>query len=356
MEKSNEMLILENNLFKNVKSLDYNYHFNKKTGVFIRWGKDKNDDPIYSPSPEILDLEITDICEGINGKVCQFCYKSNLPTNKKNMSFETFKIIFDKITKNKLLTQIAFGVDSHCTSNPDVWKMMEYSRENGVIPNVTVAQIDENTADKLSSLCGAVAVSVYEDKNIAYDSIEKLTKRGMKQINIHRLLSNETIEQTYEIINDIKNDHRLKNLNAIVFLSLKQKGRGIHFNKINDEQFSKLIKMVLDKGISFGFDSCTAAKFSRVSKYLDENYYNNVKNYIEPCESSLFSSYINVDGEFFPCSFVENTKGWEKGLDVVNCNDFIKDIWNNEKTIRFRNCLINCVDCNGCRYCPIYDI
>ena len=348
------MIIGENEKIKLIRSKSYNYNFDKNTGYFARWGETQDDNPVFAPAPEILDLEITDICEGINGKVCPFCYKSNLPTNKKNMTFETFKIIFDKMIKSKLLTQIAFGVDSHCTSNPDVWKIMEYTRSNGVIPNVTVAQIDDDTADKLVKYCGAVAVSVYDDKDAAYDSIKKLTDRGMKQINIHRMIAKETYVKTIEVIDDIKSDPRLAKLNAIVFLSLKQKGRGIHFNKVDDMQFLGLIKHAMENKINFGFDSCTAPKFVKTAKIL--GIYDKVEKMIEPCESSLFSSYINVDGEFFPCSFTEGVEGWKKGIDVVNCEDFIKDVWNNEKVKAFREHLIKDLDCNQCRHCPVFDV
>ena len=71
---------------------------------------------------------------------------------------------------------------------------MEYCRENGVIPNITVAQIDDTVAKKLSELCGAVAVSRYAYKDACYDSVNKLTYLGMKQVNIHQMISQETYE------------------------------------------------------------------------------------------------------------------------------------------------------------------
>jgi len=348
------MIVLDNEKEKIVSSKKYNFKFNKQTGYFVRWGKNLDDDPDIAPSGEILDLEITDICTGINGVVCPFCYKANLPTNKQNMSFETFKTIFDKIYKTKILTQIAFGADSHATSNPDLWKMMEYAREKGVIPNITVAQIDEDTADKLAKYCGAVAVSVYDNKDVAYDSVKLLTDRGMKQVNIHRLIEKKSYLKTIELLNDIKNDSRLSKLNAVVFLSLKQKGRGIHFERIDDVQFMGLVKLALEKQISFGFDSCSAPKFVKAIKML--GCYDKYIDMTEPCESSLFSMYINVKGEFYPCSFTEGTEGWEKGIDVVNCNDFIKDVWQNPRLNEFRNKLLNHKDCNNCRQCPIYNI
>jgi len=84
----------------------------------------------------------------------------------------------------------------------------------------------------LAHFCGAVAVSYYPqiDKNRCYDVVDMLTNRyEMKQVNIHAMICEETFEDTIQLIEDIKNDSRLKKLNAVVFLSLKQKGRGEGF-------------------------------------------------------------------------------------------------------------------------------
>jgi len=116
-----------------VKSPEYNYYFNKITGYFARWGATKEDDPAMAVGPEIADVEISTVCHGVpreyetDGKrgpsvPCPFCYKANSPCGK-NMSFETFKKLFDKINTG-FLCQIAFGADSRAESNPDLWKMM----------------------------------------------------------------------------------------------------------------------------------------------------------------------------------------------------------------------------------------
>ena len=102
---------------------NYKYIFNKTNGDFMRWGETYKDDPEYSPiGGEILDIEVTTICNGINGKLCSFCYKSNTPSGK-NMSFDTFKDILNVMGVQ--LTQVAFGADSQATSNPDLFKMAD---------------------------------------------------------------------------------------------------------------------------------------------------------------------------------------------------------------------------------------
>jgi len=194
-----------------------------------------------------------------------------------------------------------------------------------------------------------------EVKNdLAYDAIYELTNRGMTQVNIHYMISEETYDQAFEIMKDIKTDPRLAKLNALVFLSLKPKGRSEgRFHQLDQVKFDGMIKYALDNQIPFGFDSCSAQK---VNKYIDkqDGKLDALKQHVEPCESTLYSLYIDVNGDFYPCSFSLDIKGWEKGLSVIECKDFLKDVWFNEKTKQFRN---NVIQCRGCgQSCSIYKI
>jgi len=338
--RNNDYMIVDMKSGKTLFSPDYNYIFDKENGEFIRYGKTKEHDPSFSPfGPEIVDMEITTICSGPKGKLCNFCYKSNNPHGK-NMNLETFMNVFNKLPKT--VTQIAFGADASCTSNPDIWDIMTYTRDNGIIPNITVADITDDVAEKLANVCGAVAVSRYDDKNVCYDSIKKLTDNGIKQVNMHICIHEDNFDQVKETLKDIiiDKDSRLDKLNAIVFLSLKKKGRGENFQTLSLYKFTEIVDTCLSYGIKFGFDSCSAIKFLRSIK--DHEHYNEMFEMVEPCESSSFSAYINVDGVYFPCSFIENTTNWKDGLDVISCNDFVTDIWNNPKNVEFRN---KCKEC-----------
>src|SRR5208283_5840830 len=100
------MQFYEDENVKKVKSPFYNYYFRKSDGFFARWGAKKEDNPQFSPfGNEILDIEITTICNGVKpvegaAHPCRFCYKSNTP-NGKNMSFDTFKAVLDKLPNVK---------------------------------------------------------------------------------------------------------------------------------------------------------------------------------------------------------------------------------------------------------------
>jgi MoaA/NifB/PqqE/SkfB family radical SAM enzyme len=330
---------------KRVRTPSYNYDFDDITGKFSRWGETKGDDPQYSPiGEEIVDIELSTICSGIGNIPCKHCYKSNTPIGK-NMNLETFKQIFLKLPKNT--TQFAAGIGD-LNANPDLLEIFWYSRDNGIVPNVTINGwgLTDEWAFKLAEVCGAVAVSRYDNKNICYDAVQKLTNAGLKQVNIHQLVAEETYENCLETVKDIYSDPRLRGLNAIVFLSLKKKGRGEGYTGMNQEKFDTVVGYCLDNWIRFGFDSCSSSRFLG---FLDRHpKYNIMKQSIEPCESTLFSLYINVDGEAFPCSFCEGTVC---GQDVLVCDDFLSDIWYGNIFCNFRKYLIK----RG-RECPIYNI
>jgi len=340
------MMIAENDIEKICRSKNYNYNFNKKTGFFARWGKTLEDDPEYAPMPEIMDLEISQGGNCLGN--CRWCYKSNgedQPTH--NMSFEEFKIIFHKIKRN--LGQIAFGI-MNISTNSDFFKMMRYAKEHGVIPNYTCHGLDVTyeVAKETAELCGAVAVSIV-NKEKSYDAIEKFSiVNNMKQCNIHYVLCEESYDRAFEIIDDISTDTRLKNLNAVVFLQYKNRGKNpdLFHSVLNIEKYKKLINYCQEKKVNCGFDSCSANLYLETIK--DSPNRKQLEMYADPCESELFSFYINCFGVGFPCSFVE---GIEPGLDVLHCNNFKKEIWDSEVSKKWRKKLLD-----NKRNCPIYNL
>lgn len=338
--------IFENKDYKLIRSKNYNYNFNKKTGYFERWGKTKEDDPDQAPVPEILDIEISTICH----QKCKSCYKTLTPQGE-NMSLATYKKILDKLCwevkgkKIPFIQQVAFGIGS-IDANPDLFEIFKYTRDRGVIPNLTINgfRMTSEYFDQIATLCGACAVSHYED-NACYGAVEQLTSRGMNQCNIHQLLCQETLEQCHKVIDDKLTDPRLEKLNAIVYLILKPKGdRNTYQNIKNRSDYVDLIKHAVDAKVNFGFDSCFAPIFADIAKdVFPKEQLDSVIQCCEPCESfGLFSSYIDVKGNYFPCSFIPGTSGWEEGIDLLKIDSFTKDVWNCSQVCEARKKSLTC--------------
>jgi len=346
--------------FKHFQTPEVNYLFNPKTGFMATWGKTQQEDPDWSPyGPFIADIEITTKCTGIKGHLCKYCYKANTPAGE-NMSFETFQNVLNNINQNKQLTQIAFGLGSTATENPDLWKMCEYARSQEVIPNGTVADVTQETANKIAKYFGACAVSMHllenpQGREACYDTVERLVRAGCKQVNIHYVLCEETYEGVWKTFEDMAKEPRLRGLRALVFLSMKAQGRAKTSNltPLSRERFGDIVKKALKWNMNIGFDSCTAPKFEAVIDDMQQKSEMTLKTakkivqLSERCESGCFSIYINTDGKIYPCSFLE--KG--DGIDVVKYReDFCKEVWNGE-LLPWREKLLK-----NNRCCPEYDI
>lgn len=358
-------IIFDNDEFKALKSNKYNFLFNKKDGFFVRWGKGEYTNLVKGFSitelsiyrvwcdiwgekfnfyefitdlstdgdemisiPEIVDIEITTKpCSNI----CSFCYKKNIGVGN-NMVLETFKKIIDKIP---FVTQIAFGI-TDIDANPDMWDIFNYTRKMGIVPNVTIncKKMNSDIYDKLSNTMGAVACSYY-DEDECFNSVYELTRRGMKQVNIHHMIHSENFDETLELLNKTKTDSRLKNLNAVVLLSLKKVGLAENkYDILSQEKFKELTIYALENNIKIGYDSCGSIKFLNSIKSISK--YDNLSIYVDKCESSVYSMYINTDGYFSPCSFVN----FKNKISVTECNNFFEDIWYNDDIVKFRNKVI----------------
>ena len=181
---------------------------------------------------------------------------------------------------------------------------------------------------------------------------------------MHLLVSHETEEFVFEVLNDRLTDPRLSEMGAIVLLSLKRKGRGTAFRKMDDEVYKKVIFFLQDHGISYGSDSCGANRLmSSLKEYYSgkeggEEEYKMALDCVEPCESLLASIYVNVNGEVFPCSFMEGEGGWEQGIDLTDekYRNFTTQVWNHPRVLEWRQNAIRCIKCNGCNQCPHYEI
>jgi hypothetical protein len=236
--------------------------------------------------------------------------------------------------------------------------MLKKCRQAGVIPNFTLTGRDltQDLAVEIAGLVGALAVSCYDfDKNMCYDTVKTFTDLGMTQCNIHLFNCAENESFVFEVLEDRLKDPRLQKMGAIVFLGMKPKGRAKgRFHTMPTESFRRIVSFCLDSNISFGFDSCSAPKFddALIGRTLTDQQKKIMTMTSESCESSLFSAYINVKGEYWNCSFSENEQGITP-VNVLEAEDFLRDVWFSEPIKAFRERLLKTA-VNGVRRCPVF--
>jgi sulfatase maturation enzyme AslB (radical SAM superfamily) len=180
--------------------------------------------------------------------------------------------------------------------------------------------------------------------------IEKLLANGAKQLNIHYVISKQSVKFAYQLIDDIKNNSKLKGINAIVFLGLKPKNRGQAFDVLPTDEYIELVNHCNNRGISYGFDSCSSPRYEVAldKSSIDPKLKKNMLSCAERCESSLFSAYVDVEGRYWHCSFGEGME-IANGVDMKTVTNFMDEVWNSDKTRKWRNRLF---ELN--RECPLY--
>lgn len=365
--------IFEDNTCKQARSVSYNYNFSKLTGEFARWGREQQDDPPYCEvGPELLDIELSLVADeedlfdlpeeykqvvhygGCSGN-CQFCYKGNTGYGNSAITINMPISVLERILQivPPTLTQIAYGI-TDIDAHPQLWEIFHLTHQYGFVPNITVNgfRVQEEQATKLAKLCGAVSVSVVKErKSIGYRAIQRLRKAGLKQTNVHFLLSNETYDDAFDIINDLTTLDG--GINAIVFLQYKNKINNNNFTPvISPAKYLRLVEHCEKNGVAYGFDSCSAFTFLKAIKLCDIDNENRqrLEQMVESCESTLFSLYINCFDEVFPCSFLEGEKDWQTGIRLLDYKNF-SEIWNHPRLTEFRR---HNLACKANEKCPCH--
>ena len=315
----------------------YSVLFDSKSGLFIRKEYKGYDEPFCNvESPELLDISITNYCE----KACEFCYRES-SVKGQHMCLNDYKKIIVQASELGVF-QVALG-GGNPNQHPDFIEILKMTRENGIVPSYTTNGhgINDDIIKATKMYCGAVAVSLYEPYNESFYSIQKFLNDGVK-VNIHYLLSEETINSAINILN---NPQKLQGINALVFLNYKPISSQTHSLLKSSNQITKFIQTINNNNFNFkiGFDSCS------ISFLLQEGLLTDDKC-LDFCEAGRFSAFISEKAEMYPCSFMVSKY---KGASLKN--NRIGEVWKHDenfvkirKTIKDNRCKNKCRYVNQC--------
>lgn len=324
--------------------------FNEENGTLIRSNiKGTTDNPTMRSFPELIDVGIMGHCDAGKKGVCKAagidCYQKGQVSCKPNMPLVDYKRIVDE-AKGKTF-QIALGGAGDPNKHRDFAAILEYTRKNGIIPNMTTSGLDlsEQEISMIARYCGAVAVSYYsnlvsgrETNGKTIDAITRLT--SLLPTNIHYVISKDSID---EAIYRMEKNVWPSGINAVIFLLYKPVGFGRNDKVI---EYNDKLALFMDAALKvqhpykIGFDTC----FTPV--LLDYQDYFDVQS-IDMCEAARFSMYIDSEMNAYPCSF-DNQIG---NYRVEIKNKSIQEAWESSVFNRFR-CRHNlCKGCNAYEFC-----
>lgn len=325
---------------------DYHFLADNETGVTMRWGRTKQENPIWAPIPELADISISNHCT----KGCSFCYR-NSENNHEWMSVEDYCSVLEAMNHPEYgnVFQVAIG-GGEPLEHPNFLEIIDETVKRGIVPNFTTngVHLTEEVCNNIQGKVGAVALSVVSVNEIEKEKVKMLRYYGI-ETNIHYVLSSENIEEATRIANG-KSNQGLVGINAIIFLTYKPAGRaGDRCVIKKGEDYDEFLSAIAKKGIErpkMGFDACFVPMLlsnETVSPML-----------VDCCEGGFFSVYIDHKKNVSPCSFCG-------GKDVYSLDEYdFYDIWNNQFEL-FRNRQKNrcknysCIgfkNCRGC--CPYY--
>jgi hypothetical protein len=319
---------------KLVETDEYVLLFNPKTGEEILTGINGHPDPFVLDFPSMLDIGIMGHCDNH----CEFCYQGD--KYEPNMSLEGFKRIIDQ--SKDYVNQVALGGRGDPNQHENFEEILEYCVKNNVVPNYTTSGI--RLTDKQISIskeyCGAVAVSMYY-KDHTYNALTGLMNAEVKT-NIHYVLTKDNLEHACRLIQGedlYKDNFKLSDINAIVFLLFKPAGKGKNLDWSPTVEQLKIFAEVIKKPdceFKVGMDSCLINKVSQSRELTSVE-----ELYTDTCEGARMSCYITPDEKLVPCSFGDHDK---YGIDISKGN--MKDVWFDGKPFKdFRHVLMGTKAC-----------
>ena len=313
---------------KHFKNEDYEIFFDPISGLEMLRGVNGKPDPFSLVLPSLLDIGIMGTCSN----KCMFCYQGH--TNKPNMKLDDFKLIIDEVKYHT--NQVALGGRGDPNKHENFKEIIECCRLNEVVPNYTTSGINLTDEEiEISKLCGAVAVSEYE-QNHTYNAIDRFINAGIKT-NIHLIFSYVSFDKIVRILsgNNIwkKGDEPSKvnidKLNAVIFLLFKPQGAGksLSMFKPIPKQINKISEIIFEPQCKFkvGMDSCLA---NHIIPMVKPNPI--IAATIDSCEGARMSGYISSDMKFMPCSFSDK-EHWSVNITAKN---YIPKIW--QKSRKFK--------------------
>lgn len=339
-----------NNKIKKVVDEDHAFHsfFNSETGEYVRTGlldingMDTGEDPFMASFPHLLDIGIMGHCShGLSG-LCSaagnYCYQSGALIQKPNMPLSDFKSIVDQC-KGKVF-QFALGGRGDPDQHESFEEILKYSRENGIIPNMTTSgyQLNRHNAELISKYCGAAAVSWYKNE-YTYKAIDMLLEAGSK-VNLHFVLSARSLEEAISIIEEEKIP---KGINRIIFLLFKPVGQGKNEEPLIFDERTRYFFSLIDTKYGMakiGFDSCSVPGVLNSTNIVDPNCY-------DACEAARYSAFITSEMMMVPCSFDQDHR-WSVSLK----ENTLQQAWRSKEFEEFRKIQMEaCPECSRRNLC-----
>lgn len=246
----------------------------------------------FSPSPETIDISITDWCDF----GCSYCYQDSTAKQK-----HADKNLVTQVIKNFDIApyQIAIGGGEPC-AHPDLPEILYSARELGVVPNYTTAGhiLRDDVIEATNKACGGVSMTYHSWRGIDWfrEHYSKLRQRLTTKVNVH-LIADKHVGENLTHLTNLQD--KVGPLSIILLAYYPNVGRGnlhgVMPKRVYMELLPQAIKYATARGVTLAFSEGLLPYFLSRPNLLETKY-------ATPSEGR-FSCYVDPRGYMSRSSF-----------------------------------------------------
>lgn len=267
----------------------------------------------FSPSPETIDISITDHC----GFSCNYCYMDSTSDKKHARSDLVERVIrsFDVPPY-----QIAIG-GGEPTTHPNLPAMLYRARELGVVPNYTTAGhvFRDDVIEATNAACGGIAMTYHAFKGIDWfvEHYLRLRKALRVQMNVH-LIADRDAAVNLEALT--RAQEKLGRLHLVLLAFYPNVGRaslqGLITKHVYNHTLPGALKRAIESGMRVAFSEGLLPYFiSRPEIGVSTKMQFGGTEAVASRSEGLFSCYVDPRGRMSQSSFDPPPSAAEYTLD-----------------------------------------
>jgi hypothetical protein len=288
---------------------------------------------IPSPSPELIDVGITNRCS----MGCSYCYTNSRPRLR-----HAPKELVPKLLKGLATPpyQIAIG-GGEPTQHPDFIWILEQARKLGTVPNYTTAGL--NITNKLieasNALCGGVALTYHAWKGFEWfaERYRRLHDRLTCQLNVHLIADTDVVANLRALV-DLQ--EQVGPINLVLLAYYPDVGRASLDRLMSRTTYSRKLPNALSyakaMGMQIAFSEGLLPFFlSRPELGVDTTF--------AIASEGLYSCYVSPKGFMYASSFNADEASHFPKQETVLKGGQAQRMW--EQLRHYSN-----HDCDGCAH------
>lgn len=247
----------------------------------------------FSPSPETVDISITDWCDF----GCTYCYQDSTAKQR-----HAPNDLVDKVIKSFTHSpyQIAIG-GGEPTAHPDFPNILMRARELGTVPNYTTAGhiVRPEVIEATNSVCGGVAMTFHAWKGVEWfaEHYKKLRSLLKIQLNVH-LIADKDVATNLEALTALQKD--VGKLNVVLLAYYPDVGRGSMAGIMPKTVYDGSFPLAITKAIA---SKMTLAFSEGLLPYFLSRPELGVETRFASRAEGLFSAYVDPRGRLSHSSF-----------------------------------------------------